>query len=184
MVQLTRIYTRGGDKGKTSLGTGERVLKSSLRMEAIGSVDEANAALGWAREMADETIKPLLYRIQNDLFDVGADLCMPDLKQEALRISFSQVVWLEEQIDRLNHPLPPLTSFILPGGSLLAAALHMARTIVRRAERVIVAEHQHHPVNLELLKYINRLSDLLFVLCRAVNDNGTNDVLWVPGANR
>lgn len=184
MVQLTRIYTRGGDKGKTSLGSGERVLKSSQRIEAIGSVDEANATIGWARELCQDPIKSMLYRIQNDLFDVGADLCVPDLERQALRISASQVLWLEEAIDRYNHDLPTLQSFILPGGSLQASALHMARTLVRRAERIIVAEHQNVSVNIELLKYINRLSDLLFVLCRVVNDNGTNDVLWVPGANR
>jgi cob(I)alamin adenosyltransferase len=184
MVKLTRIYTRGGDKGKTSLGTGERILKSSLRMEAIGTIDEANAALGWAREMIDQSLSQLLYRIQNDLFDVGADLCMPDLSQEALRIVSSQVLWLEEQIDHFNQPLPPLNSFILPGGSRPAAALHIARTIVRRSERVIVGLHQEMPINPEVLKYVNRLSDLLFVLCRVVNDNGTKDVLWVPGANR
>jgi cob(I)alamin adenosyltransferase len=184
VVQLTRIYTRGGDKGKTSLGNGERVLKSAQRMEAIGTIDEANAVIGMVCQYAPEVIARMLFRIQNDLFDVGADLCMPDLQQQALRIQASQVVWLEEQIDDYNQHLLPLNSFVLPGGSPCAAALHVARAVVRRAEREVVKLQQEAALNPELIKYINRLSDLLFVLCRAVNDNGAKDVLWVPGANR
>ncbi|MBX3457444.1 MAG: cob(I)yrinic acid a,c-diamide adenosyltransferase [Candidatus Paracaedibacteraceae bacterium] len=184
MVQLTRIYTKGGDKGKSSLGCGTRLLKSDLRFEAIGSVDEANAAIGVACVHANDMLAQILYRVQNDLFDVGADLCMPDLAQSALRIVETQVVWLENQIDAFNESLNPLTSFILPGGTVLAASLHLARTIVRRAERVIVALSQETQLNLEVVKYMNRLSDLLFVLSRVANANGQNDVLWVPGANR
>ena len=184
MVQLTRIYTKGGDKGKSSLGCGSRLLKSDPRFEAIGSVDEANAAIGMASVQATDEIAKILYRIQNDLFDVGADLCMPDLTQPGLRIVESQVLWLENQIDTFNESLSPLNSFILPGGTVFAASLHLARTIVRRAERVIVALSQETQLNLEVVKYMNRLSDLLFVLSRVANANGQDDVLWVPGANR
>ncbi len=184
MVQLTRIYTRGGDKGKTSLGDGARVFKSTLRMEAIGAVDEANSSIGVASVHANDVLAKILYRIQNDLFDVGADLCLPDLAQPALRIVETQVLWLENQIDYFNESLNPLTSFILPGGTILAASLHLSRTIVRRAERVIVALSQETQLNLEVVKYMNRLSDLLFVLSRVANNNGQDDVLWVPGANR
>lgn len=184
MVSLTRIYTRGGDKGKTSLGSGERVAKSNLRIAAIGTVDEANSAIGICRLAAAQEIDVILNRIQNDLFDVGADLCMPDLASPALRITPQQVEWLETQIDKLNKELTPLNSFILPGGSPSAAYLHMARTIVRRAERDIVALNENFKLNLEIIKYVNRLSDLLFVMARTVNQNGLNDILWVPGANR
>lgn len=184
MVKLTKIYTRGGDQGKTSLGTGERLLKSDCRIEAIGVVDEANAAVGWARQFSPESVDILLERIQNDLFDLGADLCMPDLQESALRIHPSQVDYLEKKIDEINAPLAPLTSFILPGGSTAAAALHLARTIVRRAERILVLLNEETHLNPEAIKFLNRLSDLLFVLCRQVNDNGAKDVLWVPGANR
>ncbi|MBW8310370.1 MAG: cob(I)yrinic acid a,c-diamide adenosyltransferase [Candidatus Paracaedibacteraceae bacterium] len=184
MVQLTRIYTRGGDKGKASLGDGTRIYKSDLRMEAIGSVDEANAALGLSILQADGDIAAILFRIQNDLFDVGADLCMPDTTQPGLRIVASQVTWLENQIDHFNELLSPLNSFILPGGTQLAAYLHLARTIVRRTERVIVALSLKSQINLEVVRYINRLSDLLFVLSRYTNNKGLQDVLWVPGANR
>lgn len=187
MVKLTKIYTRGGDQGKTSLGTGDRLLKSDCRIEAIGDVDEANAAIGWVRQFPPENTQPidrLLERIQNDLFDLGADLCMPDLTESALRIHPSQVEYLEKRIDEVNADLAPLNSFILPGGSKTAAALHMARTVVRRAERTCVSLNEETPLNPEAIKYLNRLSDLLFVLCRQVNDNGIRDVLWVPGANR
>lgn len=184
MVQLTRIYTRGGDKGKTSLGDGSRVHKSELRIEAIGTVDEANASLGLAVLHASGEVAALLYRIQNDLFDLGADLCMPDLNSGGLRLIAGQVEWLESHIDLFNESLNPLTSFILPGGTQLAASLHLARTIVRRAERVLVALSQESQINLEIVKYINRLSDLLFVLGRHANDQGRQDILWVPGANR
>ncbi len=166
------------------MGCGSRLLKSDPRFEAIGSVDEANAAIGMASVQATDEIAKILYRIQNDLFDVGADLCMPDLTQPGLRIVESQVLWLENQIDTFNESLSPLNSFILPGGTVFAASLHLARTIVRRAERVIVALSQETQLNLEVVKYMNRLSDLLFVLSRVANANGQDDVLWVPGANR
>lgn len=185
MVQLTRIYTRGGDKGKTSLGDGTRLLKSDLRIEAIGNVDEGNASLGMAALHATGGILAVLTRVQNDLFDLGADLCMPDASQTGgLRIIATQVEWLEQQIDHFNEILSPLNSFILPGGTQLAASLHLSRTIVRRAERVIVALSMESQINLEVVRYINRLSDLLFVLARYANNKGQDDVLWVPGANR
>lgn len=184
MVLLTRIYTRGGDKGKTSLGSGERVSKSDLRVGAIGAIDEANSAIGICRLAADGEPDVILSRIQNDLFDVGADLCMPDLEASALRIAPQQVEWLETQIDNLNKELTPLNSFVLPGGSSSAAYLHMARSVVRRAERDIVALNEKFPLNLNIIKYVNRLSDLLFVMARMANQNGLNDILWVPGANR
>jgi cob(I)alamin adenosyltransferase len=184
MVHLTRIYTRGGDQGETSLGSGDRVLKSDARIEAIGEVDETNAAIGWARRHTPKTIDALLARIQNDLFDLGADLCMPEDASTALRIIASQVDFLEKKIDELNQPLEPLRSFILPGGSKGSAALHLARTITRRAERSLIKLHQIQPLNAEAIKYLNRLSDLLFVLCRHLNDKGRKDVLWVPGQSR
>lgn len=184
MVSLTRIYTRGGDKGKTSLGSGVRVSKADVRMAAIGAVDEANSVLGVCRLSVVEEMEAILGRIQNDLFDVGADLCMPDLAASALRITAQQVEWLETQIDHLNQKLSPLHSFVLPGGSPSAAYLHMARAIIRRAERDIVALNENFPLNLEIIKYVNRLSDLLFVMARTANENGQADVLWVPGANR
>lgn len=184
MVSLTRIYTRGGDKGKTSLGSGKRVSKSDLRVAAMGAVDEANSAIGICRLVIAKELDVVLSRIQNDLFDVGADLCMPDLEAPALRITPQQVEWLETQIDKLNKELAPLNSFVLPGGSPSAAYLHMARSIVRRAERDIVALGENFPLNLNIIKYANRLSDLLFVMARTANQNGLNDILWVPGANR
>jgi cob(I)alamin adenosyltransferase len=184
MVHLTRIYTRGGDKGDTSLGSGTRVSKSDARIQAIGDVDEANAAIGWARQFAPKGLDSLLSRIQNDLFDLGADLCVPEESPTALRIVASQVDFLEKKIDKLNEPLAPLRSFILPGGSKGSAALHLARTVVRRAERSLIHLHRAQPLNEEAIKYLNRLSDLLFVLCRHVNDNGKKDVLWVPGKSR
>lgn len=184
MVHLTRIYTRGGDQGETSLGSGDRVLKSDARIEAIGEVDETNAAIGWARQHTPETIDALLACIQNDLFDLGADLCMPEDRSRTLRIIASQVAFLEKKIDELNQFLEPLHSFILPGGSKGSAALHLARTITRRAERSLVKLHQIQPLNPEAIKYLNRLSDLLFVLCRHLNDKGRKDVLWVPGQFR
>jgi len=184
MVQLTRIYTRGGDKGETSLGSGTRVSKSDERIQAIGDVDEANAAIGWAKEHIPKPLHALLTRIQNDLFDLGADLCVPEESPTALRIIASQIDFLEKKIDELNQHLKPLSSFILPGGSKGSAALHLARTIVRRAERSLIQLHQIQPINAEAVKYLNRLSDLLFVLCRHVNGNGDKDVLWVPGQSR
>jgi cob(I)alamin adenosyltransferase len=200
MVVLNKIYTRTGDAGTTALGTGARVAKDSLRIAAYGSVDETNAALGVARVQLAGALPDLdaaLARIQNDLFDLGADLCAPEAadaepkskpkpKRERLRMSEAQVKRLEDEIDGMNAKLAPLRSFVLPGGTPAAAALHVARTVCRRAERAIVAlarepgEHVSPPV----LKYINRLSDLLFVASRTVNDLGKSDVLWVPGENR
>lgn len=182
MVQLTKIYTRGGDKGKTSLGSGVRVPKSDARIQAIGSVDETNAFIGVARQKG--VLDSLLCICQNDLFDVGADLCMPDLSQAALRITADQVAFLETKIDELNAAIPPIQSFVLPGGSAASAAFHVARTVARRAERDLVALMAVEAINPEVLKYINRLSDLLFVMARHANDQGAADVLWVPGAHR
>jgi cob(I)alamin adenosyltransferase len=197
MVTLTRIYTKGGDKGQTSLGRGERVPKHDLRVEAYGTVDEANSAIGIVRAAIARTVKrdrqrteveAMLARIQNDLFDLGADLCtiMGKTKKDrpALRIVASQVERLEREIDAMNGQLQPLTSFILPGGSEAAAYLHLARTVARRAERRMTALAAKQAVNPEAIKYINRLSDHLFVLGRKLNDNGAADVLWVPGGAR
>lgn len=193
MVKLNKIYTRTGDAGTTGLGTGARRLKSDLRIEACGTVDEANACIGMARlhtAAAHPSIDLMLGRIQNDLFDLGADLSVPDdgkpLEYEPLRIVASQVERVEIDIDLLNKDLQPLKSFILNGGTPAAAALHLARTVTRRAERVMVALAQNpdEQVGAEALKYVNRLSDFLFVAARTVNDNGKSDVLWVPGKNR
>jgi cob(I)alamin adenosyltransferase len=188
VVKLDRIYTRGGDKGDTSLTDGSRVAKDDLRVEAYGTVDEANAAIGLARLHAPQYADAMLARIQNDLFDLGADLSTPvgDAKRQAaaLRVAANQVARLEEEIDALNAQLQPLDSFILPGGSACAAHLHLARTVVRRAERVAVRLARQSPVNPEAIKYLNRLSDHLFVLARHVNDRGVGDMPWHPGANR
>ncbi|MGA8548715.1 MAG: cob(I)yrinic acid a,c-diamide adenosyltransferase [Stellaceae bacterium] len=196
MVRLTRIYTRGGDNGQTSLGDGSRVPKHSVRVAAFGTVDEANAAIGLARlhvdAAADADADAMLGRIQNDLFDLGADLCTPEDGRRgadkgnagALRILAAQVERLEHEIDAMNATLRPLASFILPGGSAAAAYLHLARTITRRAERLVGELAAAERVNSEALKYLNRLSDHLFVLGRRLNDNGAKDVLWVPGATR
>jgi cob(I)alamin adenosyltransferase len=191
MVKLTRIYTRGGDKGETSLSDGTRVKKHALRIEAIGAVDEANAAIGLARlqtgSHAQAGADTMLSRIQNDLFDLGADLSTPEGGGGAkgpLRILAAQVERLEHEIDAMNAELQPLDSFVLPGGTELAAALHLARTVVRRAERLAVALGEKETVNPEAIKYLNRLSDHLFVLARSANDRGLSDVLWRPGANR
>jgi cob(I)alamin adenosyltransferase len=187
MVKLTRIYTRGGDKGKTSLGDGTRVPKQSLRVEAFGTVDEANAAIGLARLHAAGDEDAMLARIQNDLFDLGADLCTPEDGKRgagALRIVAAQVKRLETEIDAMNAELQPLNSFILPGGSPAAAYLHLARTVTRRAERLACALAAAEKINPEAIKYLNRLSDHLFVLGRRLNDNGARDVLWRPGLTR
>ena len=191
MVRLTRIYTRGGDQGQTSLGDGTRVAKHSPRPSAYGTVDEANAVIGMARLTATADCGPdtdaMLARIQNDLFDLGADLCTPeapDPKYPPLRIVAAQVTRLEAEIDALNAELSPLNSFILPGGRPTAASLHLARTIARRAEREITALAEVEAINPEAVRYVNRLSDHLFVLARWVNDRGRDDVLWVPGGNR
>ncbi len=187
MVRLTRIYTKGGDTGQTSLGDGTRVQKFDARVAAYGTVDEANACIGLARLHAQGSIDAMLAAIQNDLFDLGADLCTPeatDPKYPPLRISEAQVERLEREIDAMNAKLAPLDSFILPGGSAVAAHLHLARTVARRAEREIVRLATAETVNPAAIRYINRLSDHLFVLSRHANGDGSGDVLWVPGKNR
>ncbi|MBL8576309.1 MAG: cob(I)yrinic acid a,c-diamide adenosyltransferase [Mesorhizobium sp.] len=193
MVKLNKIYTRTGDDGTTGLGSGERRLKSDLRVEAYGTVDEANSCIGLARLHTAQShpgLDAMLGRIQNDLFDLGADLSTPDtgkkLNYEPLRIIAAQTDRVEADIDALNKDLQPLRSFVLPGGSPASAALHLARTVARRAERAMVALAQvkGEHVNPEGVRYINRVSDLLFVAGRVVNDNGNADVLWVPGKNR
>jgi cob(I)alamin adenosyltransferase len=187
MVKLTKIYTRGGDGGLTSLSDGTRLPKHDLRIAAYGTVDEASAAIGLVRLHTEGAADALLSRIQNDLFDLGADLATPGENfndPKALRIVQSQIDRLEHEIDDMNAGLAPLNSFILPGGTAAAAYLHLARTITRRAERLISEAAEGVPLNPLALKYCNRLSDLLFVLGRKVNDNGAKDVLWVPGANR
>ncbi len=190
MVVLNRIYTRTGDKGETALGNGSRVPKDDLRVEAYGTVDETNATVGLARLQATGEMDAALMRIQNDLFDLGADLCRPDLAGDAaaahppLRVIDSQVDRLEAEIDAMNASLAPLRSFVLPGGSALAAHLHLCRTVSRRAERLAVALAREGDVNPAAVKYLNRLSDWFFVASRAANDDGARDVLWVPGANR
>jgi cob(I)alamin adenosyltransferase len=186
MVRLTRIYTKGGDQGTTSLGTGKRVPKHDQRVAAFGTVDEANAAIGIARLHTKGDEDAMLARIQNDLFDLGADLCAPEGEgaKDRLRIIDSQVERLEHEIDRMNEALAPLNSFVLPGGSAASAYLHLARTITRRAERDITRLAESEPVNPAAIRYINRLSDHLFVLARWLNDKGAEDVLWKPGANR
>ena len=193
MVVLTKIYTRTGDQGTTALGDGTRLPKFDLRITAYGTVDETNASIGVARNLLgpdDEADDAMLRRIQNDLFDLGADLCVPDrgeqLPYEPLRMTEAQVVWLETEIDRMNAELKPLASFVLPGGTAAAAALHMSRTICRRAERCMVelAARTDEPVSSAALKYMNRLSDLLFVASRYVNGKGSRDILWQPGQNR
>ena len=189
MVKLNKIYTRTGDDGTTGLVDGSRLPKHALRMEAIGAVDEANSVLGWALlALGTFDYQAQLTRIQHDLFDLGADLATPGddfaPSEMVLRIVPAQASWLEAQIDALNERQPPLTSFILPGGSEGAARTHVARAGARRAERAMTALAQHDPVNPAALAYINRLSDLLFVLARAINAAGTGDVLWVPGKNR
>ncbi len=194
MVVLNKIYTRTGDDGTTALGTGERRKKYDLRIAAYGTIDETNAAIGVARlhTGGDARLDAALSRIQNDLFDVGADLCTP-VKEGGkgpggarLTVTDKQVTWLEAEIDRLNEGLSPLRSFVLPGGSAAAAYLHLARTICRRAERLIaeLGEQPGETVTQEVLKYVNRLSDFLFVASRYTNGKGSGDVLWKPGQNR
>jgi cob(I)alamin adenosyltransferase len=190
MVVLNRIYTRTGDDGTTALGTGERRPKYDLRVSAYGTVDETNAAIGVVRLHLAQVpgLDAMLGLIQNDLFDLGADLAVPQRegKAERLRVLSTQVDRLERDIDALNASLAPLTSFVLPGGSAAAAYLHLARTICRRAERLVVelAAQPDEPVSDAAIKYLNRLSDFLFVASRSVNDNGARDVLWIPGQNR
>jgi cob(I)alamin adenosyltransferase len=182
---MSRIYTRSGDQGETSLGDGTRVPKQSLRVATYGTVDETNAAIGLARLHAKGEIGAILARIQNDLFDLGADLAQARGKLAAIpRIGASQVTRLEKEIDRIDRGLAPLKSFVLPAGTALAAGLHFARTVARRAERLVSDLAKIEAVNPEALKYLNRLSDLLFVLARQANAKGKKDVLWKPGANR
>jgi cob(I)alamin adenosyltransferase len=192
MVVLNKIYTRTGDDGTTALGTGARRKKYDLRVAAYGTLDEVNAALGVARlhTVGEAALDDALARIQNDLFDVGADLCMPDKGKgpggARLTVTAAQVAWLESEIDRLNAALDPLQSFVLPGGYPSAAYLHLARTICRRAERLIaeLKDTPNESVTPEVLKYVNRLSDYLFVAARYANDKGARDLLWQPGRNR
>jgi len=186
MVVLNRIYTRRGDDGTTALANGQRRNKYDLRVAAYGTTDETNATIGLARlhTAGAAEIDAMLARIQNDLFDLGADLCLPG--HERLRVSDAQVTRLEQEIDRLNEEMAPLTSFVLPGGTAAAAHLHLARTVCRRAERLIVelAGQPGETVSAPVIKYVNRLSDFLFVAARYANNKGADDVLWVPGQNR
>lgn len=191
MVVLNRIYTKTGDDGTTALGSGERRLKSDPRVDAYGTVDETNAAIGLARlHLKDEPeVDAIMARVQNDLFDLGADFAAPEsdnAPKERLRIVEAQVTKLESEIDKLNASLKPLRSFVLPGGEASAAYLHLARTVCRRAERLAVelSQRKNEKVNPSAIRYLNRLSDLLFVAARYVNGRGDRDVLWVPGANR
>jgi cob(I)alamin adenosyltransferase len=187
MVTLSRIYTRGGDQGRTSLGDGTRIAKHTARVAAYGTVDEANAAIGLARLHAAGEADAMLARVQNDLFDLGADLCRPGTDFEdtkALRVQDSQVERLEREIDGMNAELQPLASFVLPGGTPAAAYLHLARTVTRRAERLVCELAEAEAINPAAIRYLNRLSDHLFVLSRWLNEKGAKDVLWVPGAHR
>ncbi|MFN7307682.1 MAG: cob(I)yrinic acid a,c-diamide adenosyltransferase [Acetobacteraceae bacterium] len=186
MVKLDVIMTRGGDGGETSLGDGARVRKDALRVEAYGTVDEANASIGVLRlhTCADAAADAMLARIQNDLFDIGADLCVPGEAGARLRVADTQSARLEAELAEMNSAMPALKSFVLPGGSAGAAAAHVARTVTRRAERLVVALAAAEEVNPAVIRYLNRLSDHLFVLARRLNGNGAGDVLWVPGATR
>ena len=190
MVVLNKIYTKTGDAGETALGNGARVAKHSLRVTAYGTVDETNATVGLARLHCDGAMDDRLAAIQNDLFDLGADLCRPDMEKDAeaeyppLRVSDTQVARLETEIDEMNDALEPLRSFILPGGSPLAAQLHLCRTVSRRAERLAVELATVEAINPSAVKYLNRLSDWFFVAGRIANNDGKDDLLWVPGANR
>ena len=190
MVVLNKIYTKTGDAGETALGNGTRVAKHAMRVNAYGTVDETNATVGLARQHADGDMDAMLGMVQNDLFDLGADLCRPDMEKDKdaeyppLRVTDTQVARLESEIDAMNGDLEPLRSFILPGGSALAAQMHLCRTVSRRAERLAVELATMESVNPAAVKYLNRLSDWFFVAGRVVNNGGKDDVLWVPGANR
>ena len=190
MVVLNKIYTKTGDAGETALGNGSRVAKHSLRVSSYGTVDEVNATFGMARLHATGAVDDQLAMIQNDLFDLGADLCRPDMEKDSeseypvLRMTDAQVSRLESEIDAMTQAVEPLRSFILPGGSALAAHLHLCRTVARRAERLTVELATMESVNPAAVKYLNRLSDWCFQAARIANDDGKNDVLWVPGANR
>ena len=189
-MKLDKIYTRTGDEGKTSLGDGTRLAKFDLRVAAYGEIDEVNSVLGVSMlHILDPDVRTILLHIQNDLFDLGADLCRPSSKgttSQPLRVTPAQVLWLEQTIDHFNTPLAPLSTFVLPGGSPAASYLHLARTVTRRAERSVVelADQQRDTVNPAVLLYLNRLSDVLFVLARYSNDRGKSDVLWTPGLHR
>ena len=190
MVVLNKIYTKTGDSGETALGNGARVAKHSLRVRAYGTSDELNSTVGVARLHSQGDIDHFLSLIQNDLFDLGADLCRPDMERDAnaeyppLRMIASQTTRLESEIDRMNENLEPLRSFILPGGSALSAHLHICRTVARRAERLCVELTLAEQINADAVKYLNRLSDWFFVAARTANNDGKDDVLWIPGANR
>ena len=190
MVVLSKIYTKTGDAGETALGDGQRVAKYSVRVDAYGGADETNATVGLARQHAGGEMDDALSRIQNDLFDLGADLCRPNMEKDGeaeytpLRMTAAQTERLEAEIDKMNADLEPLRSFVLPGGSALAASLHLCRTVSRRAERRIVELATMESVNQDAVKYVNRLSDWFFVASRIANNGGKDDVLWVPGANR
>lgn len=190
MIVLNKIYTKTGDAGETALGNGTRVAKHALRVTSYGTTDELNATVGLARLHSADEMDAGLSRIQNDLFDIGADLCRPDMSKDAeaeyppLRVTADQVARLEAEIDAMNADLEPLRSFILPGGSALSAHLHLCRTVARRAERLTVELSTMEEVNPDAVKYLNRLSDWFFVAARVANDGGASDVLWVPGANR
>ena len=190
MVVLNKIYTRTGDKGETALGDGSRVAKYSVRVTAYGTVDELNSFVGVARLEAGDALADQLAAIQNDLFDLGADLCRPEMEKDAeaeyppLRVVAAQVDRLEAEIDDMNAALEPLRSFVLPGGSALSAHLHVCRTVARRAERLCVEMAGSEDVNAQAIRYLNRLSDWFFVAARLANDGGKSDILWVPGANR
>ncbi len=183
MIRIDRVVTRGGDHGETSLGDGTRISKADPRVEAMGTVDEANATIGVLRlhTRTRPVEDAMLARIQNDLFDVGADLCVPGAGEDRLRVTDAAIARLEAEVEQMNAALPPLRSFILPGGTDAAAFGHLARVAARRAERTVVAVENVNPV---VQRYLNRLSDHLFVLARVLNDNASADVLWVPGANR
>jgi cob(I)alamin adenosyltransferase len=183
-IRIDRVVTRGGDGGQTSLGDGTRVPKDALRVEAYGTVDEANATIGLLRQHTSGESDAMLARIQNDLFDVGSDLCVPGEAGDRLRLTDAPSSRLEAEIATMNASLPPLDSFVLPGGSAAAAHAHLARTVVRRAERLVVSLAREDAVNPAVVRFLNRLSDHLFILGRVLNENGAADVKWVPGANR
>tara|TARA_B100000029_G_scaffold128913_1_gene122485 strand:- start:8588 stop:9145 length:558 start_codon:yes stop_codon:yes gene_type:complete len=182
LVKLNKIYTKTGDKGSTSLGDGKRVNKNSLRVDAYGSVDEANATIGLAILKTSLKIKKILQIVQNDLFDLGADLCIPE-KKNKLKITQERVIYIEKTIDYFNKTMNPLNSFILPGGSESSTYLHIARTVTRKAERKVVTLSKKEKINQITIIYLNRLSDLLFVLARYTNNKGKKDILWKPGKN-
>ena len=182
MVKLNKIYTRKGDKGSTSLGDGKKVLKHSIRVEAYGTVDEANAFIGLVILKSSKQIKKILLKIQNDLFDLGADLCTPEKKNiKKLKITLNHIHFIETKIDFYNKSLSPLRSFVLPGGSESSIFFHLARTVVRRAERKVSDLLKKEKINPHIISYLNRLSDLLFVLARYTNNKGKKDILWIPG---